>query len=47
MEKVSFMFSELSENDLRNIYGGESEEKGVTTYWENKDDGIYTGWINN
>lgn len=32
MEKVSFMFSELSENDLQNIYGGESEEKGVIIY---------------
>lgn len=47
MEKNLFIFSELSENELKTIYGGESEEKGVTTYWENKDDGIYTGWINN
>ena len=31
MEKVSFMFSELSENDLQNIYGGEFEEKMLSS----------------
>lgn len=50
------LFFELSEKELRNIYGGEkkesnnqsnnqSKEEGeIIKYWINREDGIYVGW---
>lgn len=42
------LFLELSEKELRDIYGGETNEKSekgdIVKYWENKEDGIHTGW---
>lgn len=47
---------ELSEKELRNIYGGEKkestnqskeqnkEEGEIIKYWINREDGIYVGW---
>ncbi len=47
---------ELSEKELRNIYGGEKKESNnqskeqnkeegeIIKYWINREDGIYVGW---